>query len=216
MIFEYKLENDFLSKDESEKIINYFSDKLTPSEVIGNSKLRTSDDCYIDVSEVSDLDVTNILFDIKQKISQISQLPIENQELLTLIKYSPGQEFMPHLDAFSDYNEFEVESVLGGQRFWTFIICLKQCKSGGETTFDKIGKSIRLKSGQCIYWKNVDDESNVIPESLHSGKPPKVGEKWILTCWVRQNKYYALNRNIAKQLIDNYSKEILINTLKEL
>lgn len=216
MSFTFSIVDNFITKSESNKLIDYYKDKLNKSQVIGDSNLRTSSDCYIDLSEIDDLYLVDILFNIKKKISEISDLPTENQELLTLIKYEPGQEFKPHFDAFFNNEEFEVESVLGGQRFWTFIICLNQCESGGETTFDNIGESLRLKNNQCIYWKNIDEEYNVIPESLHSGKSPKIGEKWILTCWVRQNKYYPLNRSIAKQLINIYSKDILINTLKEL
>lgn len=216
MEFEFKVESNFLDKDSCNKIIDYYHDKLTSSEVIGNSKLRTSEDFYIDLDTIDDSDIKQIVLNIKQKISDISNLPIENQELLTLIKYNPGQEFKPHFDAFPDDDEFFVESVLGGQRLQTFIICLQQCELGGETSFDNIQKSLTLEPGECIYWQNVDEEFKILKDSLHSGRPPIKGEKWILTCWIRQNKYYALDRNITKQIITNYSEEFLINILKQL
>lgn len=216
MSFEYTIDSNFLDVSSCDKIIEYYSDKLSESKVIGNSELRTSNDCYIDLLNIEDFAVKNIIFDLKDKISQISNLPIENQELLTLIKYSPGQEFKPHFDAFSKESEFYVESVLGGQRLKTFIICLRQCEVGGETSFDKSGISLRLNVGDCIYWNNVDSDLNIFDDSWHSGKPPLVGEKWILTVWIRENKYYPLDRNVAKQIIENYSKDFLINILKQL
>lgn len=216
MSFEYKIIDNFITTEESDSIINFFSDKLTPSMVIGDSYLRNSDDCYIDLDSISDEKQTKILQNLKNKISEFSQLPIENQELLTIIRYKKGQHFKPHLDAFHDYNEFEIEELLGGQRLKTYIICLQASSSGGETKFDKLNKTIKLEKNQCIYWSNVDENGNIYPESLHSGIDPEEGEKWILTCWIREKKYFAIDRHIVKTIIENYSKEFLINTLKQL
>lgn len=216
MRFEYNIIDNFITSEESDSIINFFSDKLTPSMVIGNSYLRNSDDCYIDIDSISDKIQNRILKKIKNKISDFSQLPIENQELLTIIRYKKGQHFKPHLDAFHDYNEFQIEELLGGQRLKTYIICLQPSLSGGETRFDKLNKTIKLEKNQCIYWPNVDENGNIYTESLHSGIFPEDGEKWILTVWIRENKYYPLDRNVAKQIIENYSKDFLINILKQL
>ena len=216
MSFEYKIIDNFITSEESDSIIEFFSDKLTPSMVIGDSYLRNSDDCYIDLDSISDEKQTKILQNLKNKISEFSQLPIENQELLTIIRYKKGQHFKPHLDAFHDYNEFEIEELLGGQRLKTYIICLQPSLSGGETKFDKLNKTIKLEKNQCIYWSNVDENGNIYPESLHSGIDPEEGEKWILTCWIREKKYFAIDRHIVKTIIENYSKEFLINTLKQL
>ncbi len=48
MSFEYTIDSNFLDVSSCDKIIDYYSDKLTESKVIGNSELRTSNDCYID------------------------------------------------------------------------------------------------------------------------------------------------------------------------
>jgi prolyl 4-hydroxylase len=216
MSFEYKIIDNFITTEESDSIINFFSDKLSPSMVIGDSYLRNSDDCYIDLDSISDGKLTKVLQNLKNKISEFSELPIENQELLTIIRYKKGQHFKPHLDAFHDYNEFEIEELLGGQRLKTYIICLQPSLSGGETKFDKLNKTIKLEKNQCIYWSNVDENGNIYPESLHSGIDPEEGEKWILTCWIREKKYFAIDRHIVKTIIENYSKEFLINTLKQL
>lgn len=216
MKFEYKIIDDFISSESSNYLISFFENKLKPSNVIGDSYLRNSDDFYIDINEISDEKVNLFIKDIKSKISTISNLPEENQELLTIIRYNPGQYFKPHLDAFHDYDEFEIEELLGGQRVSTFIICLQSADDGGETVFNRLNQTIKLEKNQCIYWNNVDIDGEIIPDSLHSGEPPKNGKKWILTCWIRERKYYAIDRRFAKQIIQNYSKQILINTLESL
>ena len=216
MSFSFKIDSDFIKSDDCQYIIDHYSNKLKKSSVIGNSDLRNSDDFYVDFDNLDDEKSLKIFSDLKNKISNVSQLPIENQELLTIIRYKEGEEFKPHLDAFHNYNDFEIESILGGQRIWTFIICLKEANLGGETTFNKINESIKLKKTECVYWKNVDNNGLVLENSEHSGKPPLSGEKWILTCWVREKKYYPLNRDVVKDIINKYSKEILINTLSNL
>lgn len=215
MGFSFRVIDNFIDTCDSDYIIDHYRDKLTPSCVIGDTSLRNSDDFYIDQSEIVDKKLSRIISNIKSKISEYSNLPVDNQELLTLIKYGPGQYFKPHLDAFHDYDEFEIEDALGGQRLKTFIICLKSSQSGGETKFDKLNKSVKLSNGQCIWWDNVDELGNVYTESLHSGETPIDGDKWILTCWIRERKYYPISRDFATEIIEKYSKQILINILQE-
>ena len=216
MGFSFKIQNDFMKSEDCQYIVNHFSDKLTTSGVIGDSSLRTSDDFYVDFDSLNDPISLKIFNDLKIKISELSNLPIENQELLTIIRYREGQEFKPHLDAFNNYDDFEIESILGGQRLSTVIVCLKEAESGGETTFYKINESIKLKESQCLYWENVDKDGIVLEDSMHGGEAPLSGEKWIITCWIRENKYYPINREVVKKIIQEFPKEVLINALKSL
>jgi prolyl 4-hydroxylase len=215
MKFEYNIIDDFISSENCQSLITYFTPILKPSDVIGDQSLRNSEDFFIDTDAVEDGNIKQILLDLKLKLSKLSGLPIENQELLTIIRYKPGQEFKPHLDAFSE-NELEIESILGGQRKQTYIICLRQSNGGGETHFPKLDKKIILKSGQCINWKNTDDEGTTYTESLHAGLTPKDGEKWIITCWIRESKYFPLGHDFTKNLLNFYSKEYLKGILNEI
>jgi prolyl 4-hydroxylase len=213
--FNYNILNDFISNDVCNIIKKYFSDKLSPSGVLGDSSIRTSDDFYIQENLIDDESVLENIKLIKSKISEISQLPIENQELLTIIRYKPGQEFKTHLDAFQS-NEMIVQSILGGQRCQTFILCIQSADEGGETFFPELDKQIKLESGQCIHWKNIDENGMVFNESLHSGKTPVSGEKWILTCWIRENEYYPINHHLIENLLETYDRENIIEIIKSI
>jgi hypothetical protein len=200
MKFEFHIENSFINSDFSDKIINYFVDKLHKSDTLSDSKysqkIRTSSDYYIDTNLIENTEVKDLINNLKIKISQHSNLPIENQELLTIIRYKPGEEFKPHydgLDTNSDY--FQMEKKLGGQRLKTYIICLKQAEMGGSTGFININKFVTLQTGDLIWWNNVDENGQILSDSLHCGRCPIIGEKWILTCWIRENKYIAVDRN---------------------
>ena len=90
---------------------------------------------------------------------------------------------------------FRWKKKLGGQRLKTYIICLKQAEMGGSTGFININKFVTLQTGDLIWWNNVDENGQILSDSLHCGRCPIIGEKWILTCWIRENKYIAVDRN---------------------
>ncbi len=215
MKFNYEIVDNLLSEEQCSSVMKYFGDKLIPSKVIGEESLRTSDDHYIQKELIDDIEVLDVVEYLQNKFAKICNLPIENQELLTIIRYKVGQEFKPHLDVFQKI-DMEVQSILGGQRTWTFITCLKESDIGGETCFPKRNEILKLKAGQCLFWKNTDSDGNIFEDSLHSGKTPISGEKWIVTCWVREKKYYPLDHNLVKQLIEVYPKENLIEVLSQL
>lgn len=202
MSFTFSIINDFITKSDAETLIDYFQDKLSKSKTLSSSidgeysKLRTSHGCYVSENTITDENIKNKILEVKLKISQHSNLPIENQELLNIIRYSPGEQFHSHFDAF-DRNApyYKTEMRLGGQRLKTYIICLQKADLGGYTGFPKIDKNVLLETGQCIYWDNVDSNKDILIDSLHCGRCPIEGEKWIITCWIRENKYVELNRN---------------------
>jgi len=199
--FTYSIIDNFISEPDAETLIDYYKDKLSKSKTMSSdisgeySKLRTSQDFYIG-ENIDDENVKQIILDLKTKISNHSSIPIQNQELLNIIRYLPGEQFHSHFDAF-DRNApyYRDELKLGGQRIKTYIICLQKAKLGGYTGFPKINQNVLLEKGQCILWNNVDSDGNILIDSLHCGRCPVDGEKWIITCWIRENKYVELNRN---------------------
>ena len=45
------------------------------------------------------------------------------------------------------------------------------------------------KTGKFIMWKNIDNFSAPIEETLHAALPVVAGTKWVLIVWVRENKF---------------------------
>ena len=216
MSFQYNIISNFLSYDECDSLINYYFDKLKPSQVIGESYLRNSDDYFIDQKEIESDQILHIVNNLKNKFFEISGLSIENQEMLTIIKYQPGQSFKTHYDSFTEKNQLDVQELIGGQRVWTFIVCLKEATSGGLTHFDNLNESVKLKAGECIFWKNIDENGEVFKESLHSGQSPDIGEKWILNCWIRERKHIPIGHQFLSDLMVNFTKEQLIEVLNNI
>ena len=65
------------------------------------------------------------------------------------------------------------------------MIYLNNVDSGGETHFPKLNLNLVPKRGTLVLWNNLNEDTTVNYELLHSGKPVISGDKWILTKWLR-------------------------------
>jgi prolyl 4-hydroxylase len=61
-------------------------------------------------------------------------VPVENGELLQVLRYEPGQYYKAHHDYFAD--EFNLKR--GGQRVATMLMYLSDGVEGGETFFPSV------------------------------------------------------------------------------
>lgn len=115
---------------------------------------------------------------IKEKISNLSGYPIENQEKFHFVKYNISGEYKQHHDGF--------------KRYKTAMIYLNDGYQGGETYFPKISKTIIPETGKLVIWDNYDSNGNLISDSLHSGLPVEFGTKYIGVIWIRNEKFKEL------------------------
>lgn len=109
---------------------------------------------------------------IKNKISEISGLPLENQETFHFVKYSESGEYKPHYD--------------GKSRAKTALIYLNDGYKGGETFFIKSNRTIRPEVGKLIIWDNINPDGSNDDESYHAGLPVEYGTKYIAVIWIKK------------------------------
>lgn len=125
------------------------------------------------------------------KASNITNKDMDDMENLQVIHYKPSQFFKTHYDQSHNnkkWNLHELEKH-GGPRLYTILIYLNDTYEGGETSFPKLNKSFKLKTGDAILFHNLDNRQLQVHENaLHEGKPIKKGEKWLATIWVRNIK----------------------------
>ncbi|KAG5531003.1 hypothetical protein RHGRI_025828 [Rhododendron griersonianum] len=132
---------------------------------------------------------------IEKRISVYSQIPVENGELIQVLRYEKNQFYRPHHDYFSD--TFNLKR--GGQRVATILMYLSDNVEGGETYFPMAGSGEcscggRMMKGMCIkpnkgdallFWSmGLDGQSDT--NSIHGGCEVLSGEKWSATKWMRQ------------------------------
>ena len=123
---------------------------------------------------------------IRARISAAVRLPLPLFETSQVLHYSVGQEFRPHHDFLDPKNEaHRVHFAEQGQRIATFLIYLNEEFGDGETSFPAIGLNHRGRTGDALFFANVDRDGRPDALTLHAGLPPTWGEKWIFSQWIR-------------------------------
>lgn len=124
---------------------------------------------------------------LRTRISAATRVPVGAFEPAQILRYQVGQEFVAHHDFLDAAKPGFREELAGhGQRIATFLIYLNEDYEGGETAFPAIGLRYRGRTGNALFWANLDREGKPDPLTLHAGLPPTSGEKWIFSQWIRE------------------------------
>ncbi|CAA2957489.1 prolyl 4-hydroxylase 1 [Olea europaea subsp. europaea] len=190
--------HNFLSTEECDYLRELAKPRLQVSTVVDTrtgkgikSDVRTSSGMFLSHEERK----KPLIQAIEKRISVYSQVPIENGELIQVLRYEKNQFYRPHHDYFSD--TFNLKR--GGQRVATMLMYLSDNVEGGETFFPQAGSGEcscggKMVEGLCVkpnkgdavlFWSmGLDGKSD--PSSLHGGCKVLSGEKWSATKWMRQ------------------------------
>lgn len=140
---------------------------------------------------ITQLPVDNILIAMLQRLMcSDDYTDLAYAEPMVIYRYTQGQQYKWHYDFITPSNEnAKKELNFFGQRKRTRIINLNDRFEGGETTFKDWDISIKAKQGQVIKFNNMIG-NRVDKNSVHSGKPILLGEKWICTLWMREKPFW--------------------------
>lgn len=174
----YSIAN-FLTDEECDKMIAKCTPNLVPclvlddkNEEVKQDSVRTSTNANVPQAEVPT---------IVQKIKDVACCNAGQLEIIQVLNYKKGQEFIPHTDGFSgayDACGFEQSS-----REATIFCYLNDVDNGGTTYFPEIDLDIRPKKGDAVIHFPADLELREDTRTLHQGSPA-IDEKWLLTTWV--------------------------------
>ena len=178
----------FATADECRWLIERGRPRLQPAVVWDMDSGQTIVDSYRSNSvfelPLHETDVVVAL--IRARIAAATRVPEFIFELPQLMRYAVGEEFRPHHDFIDPAKPgFAAELARRGQRMGTFLLYLNEDFTGGETEFPKAGISFRGRTGDALFFANVTPDGRPDPLTLHAGKPPSSGEKWILSQWIR-------------------------------
>jgi prolyl 4-hydroxylase len=164
--------------------------RLTPAKVFDSDTggsahhegARNNSECHFGAS-AGDL----ILSFLRRRIALATELPVAAMEATAILHYTPGQQFLPHLD-FLDTSlpGYAKEVAGGGQRVVTLLLCLNDDYEGGETEFPQLGKRFKGRRGNALFFWNVEPDGTPDKRTVHAGLPPTRGEKWMLSQWIRE------------------------------
>lgn len=182
MISEFK---NVISINECNELIKLSKNKLTQANTLGENikDYRTAHNTWL-------FEKTDLTEKIQNIVSEKTNLPIENQEVIHIVKYNIGGEYKEHHDFFHPNTDYFEENIQrGGQRIYSCLFYLNDNFMGGETDFPKVNHKVKPEVGKLVMWKNLNDDLSLNYNSLHAGLPIIEGEKWICIVWVRENKF---------------------------
>lgn len=178
----------FVAPEVCDWLVDIARASLGPARIIDSAtgehrhdEMRTNTSMYIGWLE-SDV----IVRLVKSRIAAALATPVGQQEFPNVLHYEVGQTFDTHFDFLNPAEAGHTQELNTlGQRIATFLIYLNEDFEGGETDFPHLNWSFKGRKGDAIFFWNVDPSGAIEPQSLHAGRPPKRGEKWLFSQWVR-------------------------------
>jgi prolyl 4-hydroxylase len=116
-------------------------------------------------------------------------LPLRNMEATSILHYARGQEITNHFD-FVDPGlpNYDQEIERNGQRVLTFLVYLNDDYAAGETEFPALGLIHKGRRGEGLFFVNALENNKPDLRTVHAGRPPASGEKWIVSQFIRNRR----------------------------
>lgn len=127
---------------------------------------------------------------IQRRIMAATGLPAGHAEPLAVLRYAPGEEYLPHFDFFKPGSaDARREVPLAGQRAWSVLVYLNRVAGGGGTELSELDETILPEPGKAVVLRNLDERGEPDRLTRHAGLPVTAGEKWLATQWARERPY---------------------------
>ena len=172
------------SSDECAFLISAAQPLLQPSVVVEPSTgelrphpIRTSEGAMFPWAS-EDL----VVHALNRRLAAASATPVACGEPLQVLRYGPGQEYRPHIDALPQGEN---------QRIFTMLVYLNHDYQGGETLFNRTGLAFRGDIGTALLFRNSLPDGSPDRKAQHAGLPVVCGEKFIASRWIREQPLMA-------------------------
>lgn len=160
---------------------------LRPARVVAGDGSSTVDAMRTnDAMKFGLLEADVVVQCLDLRVAQALGHPAEHGEGFALLRYQVGQQYLPHCDWIDPEREAtRADLDRWGQRVATCVVYLNDAFEGGATEFPKLGREFRGQVGDAYTWDNVLPTGEVDPMTLHAGRPPTQGMKYLLSKWMR-------------------------------
>ena len=175
----------FLSHEVCDALIDGARPRLEPAMTYNEAKggLTVSAERQNSAAEFGVLNMDMLMLAVRERMCALAGLPTLQADGCQVLHYKVGEEFIPHFDFFEDHARTVLES---GQRVYTVLVYLnEEGLEGGETDFVRLGIRHRGAKGDALLFRNLDAEGKPDYRTLHAGRSPTAGEKWLLSLWIR-------------------------------
>ena len=183
----------FIEPDISRWIIQRAKGRLTRALVYDAAVGRTTEHATRTNTSVSFnfLDTDFICALVQSRMAACLGLPFRHFEAMTVLHYDVGEQNAEHFD-FVDPNvpDYERHIRERGQRVVTFLVYLNDDYAGGETEFPRLGIRHRGCGGEGFFFVNAFADGRPDPRTLHAGRAPSSGEKWIVSQFIKNQPVF--------------------------
>lgn len=180
--------SNFLPAEVCKLLIRQSSQRLQPALVYDpgskrNIRFKTRTNS---IAQFNLVENDFIHFLLQEKMSAACGQPMQHMEATAILNYKPGEEITNHYDFVDpELPNYEEEIAENGQRVITFLIYLNDDYEGGETCFPKLGVNHKGCRGEGLYFMNSLPDGSSDVRTLHAGRPPVSGQKWIVSQFIR-------------------------------
>ena len=159
-------------------------DALAKKETL--SSTRTNTLAYFNVAHA---DLVSVLAQVH--ICANTGVAFRQLEPLTVLHYATGEESTEHFDFIDPLLPDYAEQVARmGDRIVTFLLYLNDDYDGGETDLVTVGMKNKGACGEGFYFVNVLEDSRPDRRTLHAGRAPTRGEKWVVSQFIRNRETF--------------------------
>ena len=133
---------------------------------------------------LADTNLLNLL--VQARMAAAVGAPMTMLEPFAVLNYAPGEEYGAHVDYLDpELPAYAAELAQRGQRVATCLIYLNDDYDGGETAFPQLGLSFKGRTGDALVFFNADASGRPDTRTVHEGRTPTSGEKWLLSQFFR-------------------------------
>ena len=123
---------------------------------------------------------------VQARMAAVVGAPTQMLEAFAVLHYTPGEEYGEHVDYLDPaIPAYAAELAQRGQRVATCLIYLNDDYDGGETEFPRLGLSYKGAKGDALIFVSADASGRPDPRTVHAGRTPMSGEKWLLSQFFR-------------------------------
>jgi prolyl 4-hydroxylase len=151
------------------------------------SETRTNTWAMFNVLEA---DLVSVL--VQVRMSAHTGVPFRYLEPLSVLHYGVGEEITEHFDFVDPLQtpSYERELEENGQRVVTFLVYLNDDYAGGNTEMPEVGISHKGRKGEGLFFVNAHPNGDPDRRTLHAGRPPTQGEKWVVSQFMRSRPLF--------------------------
>jgi prolyl 4-hydroxylase len=141
------------------------------------------------IAEFSLADADLVQVALQMRMAAACGIPIENMEAPAILHYDVGEQINNHYDFINPQTPgYTDEIARRGERVVTFLVYLNDGYAGGETEFPKLGLKHKAARGEGLFFVNALPSGEPDLRTLHAGRPPASGEKWIVSQFIRNRR----------------------------